>query len=167
MRILTILGVAAMMTLGAHGAAAAQDAGRPQRLQLAERFVQLSMGSELDRLLRDMVEQQLAQAPDMDPAQREWMRANMPTLTREFLDDLAGDLAAVYADDFTVEELEALIRFYDSPMGQSIATKQFELGTRSQEILMGSLVRFLQKLEAKFCAEFECEAASTTASRTK
>lgn len=167
MRILKILGLVAALTLGAHGIAAAQDAGRPQRLELAERFVQLSMGSEMDRMLGSLVEEQLAETPDMGAAEREWMRANMPTLTRDFLEDLGRELAVVYADEFTTEELQALVAFYATPLGQSIATKQFEIGARSQELMMGSLVRFLQKLEAKFCAEFSCEDAGAAASRTK
>ena len=167
MRIIAIIGM--VLTLGAAlpTAATAQDPDRARRLSLAEEYVRLSAGEEVEKLVDQMIESQLAASPDMGEAERAWMRRNMPTLTLDFIDDLSGDLAVVYADVFTTAELEALVAFFSTPMGRSIATKQFEVGTRSGEIMSASLIRFLQNMEAKFCAEFECDGPSMGVSSTK
>ena len=58
---------------------------------------------------------------------------------------------------FTEAELNALIAFYDGPMGQDIARKQMELGGSLGEAMQTFQVSFLTELMTKFCGEFDCE----------
>ncbi|MBX9575383.1 MAG: DUF2059 domain-containing protein [Caulobacteraceae bacterium] len=156
MRILSIIFVSLTLSLGAT-AAWAQDGDRARRLELATRFVDLSMGEELPKLVDQIIEEELAANPDMPQEERDWMRRNMPALTMTMIEDIGSQLGPVYADAFTVPELEALVAFYETPLGRSIATKQFEIGARSQEILAGALGRFFERLVTKYCQEFDCE----------
>lgn len=156
MRALHALLLALTISFAAN-AAWAQDGDRARRLELAARFVELSMGEELPRMIDQLIEEELAAAPDMPQAERDWMRRNMPTLTLSMVEDIGRQLGPIYADAFTMEELEALVGFYETPMGRSIATKQFAINANSQDVLAGALIRFFQNLETKFCAEFECE----------
>ena len=156
MRMFSTFLVALSLWVGAT-AAWAQDGDRARRLELATRFVELSMGDELPRMIDQLIEEELAAAPDMPQAERDWMRRNMPALTLTMIDDIADQLGPIYAEAFTVPELEALVAFYETPMGRSIATKQFEIGARSQEVLAGALGRFFERLVTKYCQEFQCE----------
>lgn len=166
MRTLSAFLLAVMISLGATQAWA-QDGDRARRLDLATRFVELSMGEELPRMIDQLIEEELAAAPDMPQAERDWMRRNMPTLTLSMVEDIGRQLGPIYADAFTTEELEALIGFYETPMGRSIATKQFAINANSQEVVGGALLRFFQNLETKFCAEFECEPGPVVVSSGK
>jgi hypothetical protein len=161
MRILTALFVTLVLSFSATSAWA-QQGDRARRLELATRFVDLSMGEELPKMIDQLIEEELVAAPDMPQAERDWIRRNMPALTMAFIDDMAGELGPIYAEAFTLEELEALVGFYEAPMGRSIATKQFAINANSQEVLAGALLRFLQNLETKFCAEFDCGDEPTT-----
>lgn len=155
MRRLQALLLAALVSFGATGAWA-QDDDRGRRLELATRFVELSMGEELPRMIDQLIEEELAAAPDMPQDERDWMRRNMPTLTLTMVEDIGRQLGPIYADAFTADELEALIDFYGTPMGRAIATKQFAINANSQDVVAGALLRFLENLETKFCAEFDC-----------
>lgn len=166
MRILTAFVIIFAISLGA-SASWAQSGDRARRGELAVRFVELSFGDELPRMVDQLIEEQLAQSPDMPEAERNWMRRNMPTLTLDMVDDLARQLGPLYAEAFTTEELEALVAFYETPLGRSIATKQFEVGARSQDMLAGVLTRFFERLITKYCQEFECEDIPTVVASGK
>ena len=79
------------------------------------------------------------------------------SLILEAIDRMAKDMAPIYAETFTIEELEALVTFYSTPLGQAVAIKEFELGSRIDELLGGAMIEFFQTFEAKYCAEFDCE----------
>ena len=155
MRILFVLA----MCLGLMVAvpAVAQDAGAARRMELAEQYIELSLGDNVSKLVTQVIEEELAASPDMSDRERTWMRTNMPPMILEAINQMAQDMAPIYAETFTIEELEALVAFYSTPLGQSVAIKEFELGSRIEELLGSAMIRFFQNFEAKYCAEFECE----------
>ena len=155
MRILAAL--ALCLGLFTAAPAMAQDGDAARRLQLAEQYVELSLGENIAALVGQLVEEDLAESPDMSDRERQWMRANMPPMILEVIDRMARDMAPVYAETFTLEELEALVAFYSTPLGQSVAIKEFELGARIDELLGGAMIQFFETFEAKYCAEFDCE----------
>ncbi|HAJ04425.1 MAG TPA: hypothetical protein DCX75_17460 [Brevundimonas sp.] len=155
MRILAALALCLGLLMAAP--AMAQDGDAARRLQLAEQYVELSLGENIAALVGQLVEEDLAESPDMSDRERQWMRANMPPMILEVIDRMARDMAPVYAETFTLEELEALVAFYSTPLGQSVAIKEFELGARIDELLGGAMIQFFETFEAKYCAEFDCE----------
>jgi len=155
MRILTALVLCLGLLVAAPAVAQDNDAAR--RLQLAEQYVELSLGDNVAKLVGQVVEEELAASPDMSDRERAWMRANMPPMILEAIDRMATDMAPIYAETFTIEELEALVAFYSTPLGQSVAIKEFELGARVEELLGGAMIQFFETFEAKYCAEFDCE----------
>lgn len=155
MRILSV--VALCLGLLVAAPAVAQDSDAARRLQLAEQYVELSLGDNIAKLVAGIIEEELAAAPDMTDRERQWMRTNMPPMILEAIDRMAADMAPIYAETFTVEELEALVAFYGTPLGQSVATKEFQLGARVDELLGGAMIQFFETFEAKYCAEFDCE----------
>ena len=157
MRILVALALCLGLFMAAPAPALAQDPDAARRLQLAEQYVELSLGENIAALVGQIVEEDLAASPDMSDRERAWMRANMPPMILEAIDRMAKDMAPIYAETFTIEELEALVTFYSTPLGQAVAIKEFELGSRIDELLGGAMIEFFQTFEAKYCAEFDCE----------
>ena len=157
MRILVALALCLGLFMAAPAPALAQDPDAARRHQLAEQYVELSLGENIAALVGQIVEEDLAASPDMSDRERAWMRANMPPMILEAIDRMAKDMAPIYAETFTIEELEALVTFYSTPLGQAVAIKEFELGSRIDELLGGAMIEFFQTFEAKYCAEFDCE----------
>ena len=72
MRILSVLAVC--LGLLAAAPAVAQDAGSTRRLELAEQYIELSLGDSISSLVAGFVEEELAATPDMPERERAWMR---------------------------------------------------------------------------------------------
>jgi hypothetical protein len=136
----------------------AQDRDAARRLELAERYITLSMGDNVEKLVGDLIEQELATSSDIPAEERAWMRANMPPLLVTAIERMARDLAPIYAETFTLEELEALADFYATPLGQTIARKQFEVAAREEEVLAVALSQFFEDFATKYCQAFSCDA---------
>lgn len=148
-----------VMTLLFAGTASAQNADAGPRLQLAERYIELSLGDNVSKMVAQMVEEELASNPDMSDRERRWMRANLPVMVLDMINGLARDLAPVYAQAFTIEELESLVTYYSSPIGQAVAAKQFELGAQEQVMMEAALLGFFEAFVGKYCREFDCDDA--------
>ncbi|MFP3468189.1 DUF2059 domain-containing protein, partial [Leifsonia sp. SIMBA_070] len=59
----------------------------------------------------------------MSETERESLMQTASNAFRAGRDELAQALVPVYAKTFSVEELDHMLAFYDSPTGQSIADK--------------------------------------------
>lgn len=137
--------------------AVAQDAAAARRTVLAERYVQLSVGDHLATVMETQIQDELLKTDDLPAAERAWMVANMPDILIRAMDGLMDEIVPLYAERFTEEELQALVSFFEGPLGQSIAVKQMEVGIDMQELLMPVMVEFLTELTTKYCAEFACD----------
>jgi hypothetical protein len=68
-------------------------------------------------------------------------------------DETLQDMAKVYADLFTVDELRAIAGFYNTPAGQTLVAKTLDLQQKSGAILaarMQASMPVLQKLQKEF-----------------
>ena len=154
------------------GTAQAQDEARPQpsasglvrvvmqddpRPALADRLVRLTLRG-MDKFTQETITQQLEAAGDAMPEdQQRWLRRNAPSIVETNLRLMIATITQEYAVRFSEAELNALIAFYDGPMGQDIARKQMELGGSLGEAMQTFQVSFLTELMTKFCGEFDCE----------
>jgi hypothetical protein len=69
---------------------------------------------------------------------------------------LKPDVVKLYADAYTEQELDAIIAFYKSPVGQSVIAKQADLQTKTSAIAqqrMAAVYPELQKLLKDFTAQ--------------
>ncbi|MBU1271661.1 MAG: DUF2059 domain-containing protein [Alphaproteobacteria bacterium] len=164
MRIIGLLTVAALFGLFAVGPVAAQDRGLAQRTALAERVIRLSAGPNFTKVMEAMIADQLAKADTEGQGAEEaaWLRSNAPRMLTAMVDDMMADMVPHYASMFTVEELEAQIAFYDSPVGRQVATKTLQLSAVMNEITMEHLTVFIEELMTKYCAQFDCETGGQT-----
>lgn len=61
-------------------------------------------------------------------------------------DSLKDDYIAVYAETFTAQELQGLVDFYKTPVGQSFIAKQPELMRRSMEISQRQMSELMPRI---------------------
>lgn len=155
------------------GAAQAQDA-RPQSVRsdmvqvvvrddprpaLAERLVQMTMRG-MDKFTQETITAQLTNADDaISEEQARWLRRHTPSIIESNLAPLVGAITEEYATRFTEAELNALIAFYEGPLGRDIARKQMETGGALGEAMQKFQLAFITELMTKFCGEFDCGAA--------
>lgn len=131
----------------------------PDKEALAEQLIRLmkleeSMVSSLDRV-KAMAENQthtLAERLGVDLSNPEvaeviHMRVLELVLSEYRWSSLQPAFVKIYADLFSAEELQGLIDFYSSPLGQTLLDKQTELLRRSTEISQRRAAELLPQIE--------------------
>lgn len=133
-----------------------RDDARPA---LAERLVQMTLRG-MDKFTQETITAQLTNADDaMSDEQVRWLRRHTPTIIESNLVPLVGAITEEYATRFTEAELNALIAFYEGPLGRDIARKQMETGGALGEAMQKFQIAFVTELMTKFCGEFDCGVA--------
>lgn len=129
MRILTAL----LLLAFAAAPALAQD-DRPARLDAARQFVQLTTADAVMDPMLDAVwptvNAQLPPAIKSDAATVARLRETFGSEIRNALADQMDELAGLYADTFTLDDLEAYLKFYSSPAGAKLVANQGALMTQ-------------------------------------
>lgn len=143
--------------------AAPDDEAR--RLELAERFVELSQGDSLADLAQTYIDQLLAADTQSEAEHREWFRVNLPREMTNLMTGIMDSLVPVFAERLTVEELTALVEFYETPLGRSIAQKQVEIGMDQGAAMEAAVLQFQVDLMRKFCTEFDCSEPTASGPR--
>lgn len=170
------IAIAAAVLLGAilpAPAVSAQDgqapaAGAPsaRQLELTRRYIDLTMTEQFEDSLRQVI---VAQA-EIDPNAR-----SLPDADRRFIAELAAELTTdmipqmldamtpVYARTFTEAELEAMIAFYDTPLGKSIIEKTMIAMPEANAAAMSVMPQLMDKMAARMCQYYGCDAAELQA----
>ena len=169
----TILGLALTTTAYAQEApeeslvtaVPAQDDDAARRLELAERYVELSQGDSLADMARTYIDEMLAAETQFEAAHREWFRVNLPREMTSLMTGIMDSLVPVYADRLTVEELTALVEFYETPLGRSISQKQVEIGMDQGVAMETAILQFQVDLMRKFCTAFDCSEPAASGPR--
>ncbi|TAJ56095.1 DUF2059 domain-containing protein [Brevundimonas sp.] len=163
MRIVILL--LAAVWLGLAAPAAAQDAaGDARRLALAEQYLEVTQGETLEKSINAYFDEAFAKS-EMPDDQRDWLTRNMSVAFEQAMQATFADLTDDVAELFSEEELEAMIAFYDTPLGRSITEKNFEFGVRLETVMTPHLTEVFTQLGEKFCVRFECEAGEEAASK--
>lgn len=156
MRVLMVLALG--LCLFAAGPADARQDDEARRLALAERYLQVTQGPSLRKTIQGFFEDTFAKA-GAPTDEREWLSANMSAAFDVAIQATFAELTDDVAEIFTVQELEALIVFFDTPLGRSVSDKSFELGIRTQAVMAPHLIAAMTQLGEKYCARFECSDA--------
>ncbi|MFT4955351.1 MAG: hypothetical protein ACI8U3_001739 [Brevundimonas sp.] len=144
---------------------AAPDDDAARRLELAERYVELSQGDSLADMAQTYIDELLAADTQSEAAHREWFRVNLPREMTNLMTAIMDGLVPVFAERLTVEELTALVDFYETPLGRSIAQKQVEIGMDQGMAMEAAVLQFQLDLMRKFCTEFDCSEAAASGPR--
>jgi hypothetical protein len=127
----------------------------------------LEQEPSLDKMLDSVVEQMVADQVDATEEQQAWTRANVPDLIEQNLGGLIDSTETLYAENFTTEELRALVEFYESPIGRVIAVKQIEVSALQGQERLTYMQGFVTDYRAKYCAAFDCPTGTTQSNRGK
>ena len=95
---------------------------------------------------------------------------NMEELNRSMMDLAAKELnweklkdpfINIYAESFTAEELEAMIKFYESPVGKKLVEKQPEMQQKTMQLMQTIMMKLMPEFDklAKDFAEKHKKAA--------
>lgn len=158
MRIISLV-LATWIALASAGTAGAQSADLERRTDLARELIAVSSGPNLAKSIERYALSEIEKAAEgQDSDEASWVRANMPSMIGRMITRMMADLEPVYAEAFTIEELEAQIAFYRSPVGRGIAAKSMEVGIGQEAVMQTALMGLLTEFQSKFCAEFSCDA---------
>lgn len=134
------------------------------RLALADRYLALTVDLDVDKLMREQMEQGFAGSP-ATPEQRTWMTEQMTGMFEEVINKAVRDVRSGVAELYTQPELEALVALYESPLGPSLARKNMEAGMMMQEAMMPHLLTGMTGVFEKYCVRFDCEALGAAAAK--
>ena len=152
--------------------AAADAADLAKRKELAEKLITtLKIGDnfprlfeqikkmQMDMLARQLKGKQLQNAEEINTAIMDLMNKELSW------DKLKGKFINLYGEAFSVEELDALIKFYESPIGKKLVDKQPEIQQKSMVITRGLLTDIMPKIQTltKEIIEKQLKAAAAPA----
>jgi hypothetical protein len=138
--------------------AVTQDAELAAKEALVRRYFEVS---QFEKMMNSMMEQMIAPMlnndsipPEKIPVVREAVLEGFGNVLPQMMEAFVEQ----YAATFTLEELEQLVAFYESPVGRSIMTKTMVLAREAG----GMIERFSPIMEAEMrrqlCARIDCPA---------
>ena len=159
MRILAILMASTIVALAAPETGA--QAAAPN--STGQAAIEADKAALLDRYftaigLRDLVVAQVGAMFDsqdlsgLDPDDATALVAAMKEASEQILPLLIGEFAVLYAEAFSLAELEGLVAFYEGPVGRSLMEKTRALAERTGDIFP----RYQRLFEERVCARLGC-----------
>ena len=152
--------LAATMSLAALPAAAQQQEIAPEHLALARKYIDLTDKANvyegmLLSVAIDTMRTIVQQNPELVDQTDEAIKKSLDAY-KEKKGDLLDQFARVYALNFSQEELTQIVAFYESPVGQKLATANATLNENIQTVVgvfEGNLGReFFAKVRAELKA---------------
>lgn len=136
------------------------------RLALAKQIVELTRATEaIENMMPEMVEQQLSarlamgKVDSLSEAQQAALDAAVDEFSGEFIkamQPLLTEMAIVYAEEFSAEEMRELIAFYETDLGQRLVDVNISLeadfAVKRQRWARSSIMPAAQKLSQKIKA---------------
>ncbi len=177
--VLLIAAVAALSFTGlscAASASAQTTAARPAaeakqdalKLQLANRFITLMQGDQMGEAMGQMMAAMTpASLADASTAEIAEYRSLMTEISTRMMPRIFEVMAPIYADIFTVEELQALVAFYESDLGRSMMTKSYAAAPRIAEAMQSAMPAIMSDMASVICDRFECSAEELRALKSE
>jgi len=140
-----------------------------ENLALARRVVAITT-PDYDKMILAQMQAGLAEARlhEADPEIGKWMDKNAGPILLPHMRTLLDQITTVYAQRFTTAELEAMLAFYESPMGRVIAGKALSIGVEVNALVNPIIEAYATELLTRMCGEFDCgEGKSQPAARSK
>ncbi|WP_296819084.1 DUF2059 domain-containing protein [Brevundimonas sp.] len=150
--------LAGLLILAAPVAAAAQEADdRAHRLALAERAIEAMQGEQLaDQMTQIMQAFPGPETAGMSGEERIIFDEVMADTMDWMMSAMLERMSSLYADIYTTEELQALVDFYESPVGQSVMRKSLEATPQIIEMTRALIPETMRRTINGLCDRFEC-----------
>lgn len=141
---------------------ASQAAPSARQLELTRRYIDLMMSDQFDSALTEMISDAIASdggAQNLPEADRRFLTELTTELTTDMVPRMIEEMTPVYARILTVEELEALVAFYETDIGRSVVAKTTVAMPEANRAAMSVLPQMLEKMAARICQHYGCTAA--------
>lgn len=141
--------------------AAAPGQPSARALALAERYVAAihmdqnfaKIMTPLGRMLMDEFKTQgVTVSPEFSKALQESMVESGTELMKEMLKRITPQIARIYTED----ELQAMVDFYESPVGQSILAKTGQVTEASAAIMPDLMPAYQADMQRRLCTKIDC-----------
>jgi len=133
----------------------------PEAIALAKRFF---VAAHLDATMHDLIKSLMPMEIDAmskniapeTPEQKAALIAAIEQAFDEWTPTYFDRVAIVYAQVFTLEELRAMVSFYESPIGQSITSKSAILAPVVTQEMKAQLPALTALMRKHLCERMDC-----------
>lgn len=136
----------------------------PDQLALARKYVDLTDKVDIyGTTVTDTAAQTLQQVLKLNPTLGDQAVAAVTAVVQEYKGhrgDLLDQIARIYAQHFTSDELQQYVTFYASPAGQKLATTNFDINQQLQKIMQLFSINLKTEFYAKVRAELKAKGVS-------
>jgi hypothetical protein len=164
MRIVAVVAAVLAVSAGSAVAQEAPDAARQAQRERADRYLELAQGSGMAKAVRQQLDEFYGNG-SVPEDQRVWLTENMAAMYEDVMELVVAEMRDDVADEFTAAELDALIAFYDTPIGRSIVNKEAEISLSMEQAMMPHLMTRMAAVGEKFCLRFDCSAMGEAAQK--
>jgi hypothetical protein len=126
---------------------------------LAREYLNLTMTDQFEGVVRQMLGAEFENDSEMQalPEEDRRMILNLTAeLTADMVPQMITEMVPVYATTFTEEELTALVAFYETPLGRSIADKSIQVMPEADRAVMSVVPQLLEKMATRMCQHYGC-----------
>ena len=157
----TILGLALTTTAYAHESEAAKapalllvqatpEDDAAHRLQLAERFIELMQVDQMGEMMQGLASSMVP------PHEQRFLTDALSDAVGQLTPRIFEAMAPIYAEIFTLQELQDLVAFYESPTGVALVSKSYEALPQITAAVNGIMPEILNDMATNLCASLEC-----------
>jgi len=157
----------------AASATAAAPSANPKSEALARRYLKaIHFESLMDTMMGAMLplitDSAAKQAPNLTAADRAKLTDIVRASMREFYTPkMIERMVPIYAATFTEAELEAIVAFYESPVGQAVVAKSPSLAPKSADVARELIPELQRDVAQRICAAVSCLTAPATAPKAQ
>ncbi len=127
--------------------------------ELARQYLNLIMTDQFEGVVRQMLGTEFENDAEMQALPEEDRRMILSLtaeLTADMVPQMITEMVPVYAATFTEEELTALVAFYGTPLGRSIAAKSIAVMPEADRAVMSVVPQMLEKMAGRLCQHYGC-----------
>lgn len=139
--------------------AAAQGAEQQAKAALVRRYFE---AIQFDKLMNVMMESMMVSMTESSRLPEDKIPVMREAVLEAFgnvLPQMVDANIEIYAEAFTLEELEQLVAFYESPVGRSLMAKTVVLSRQSGEMMQRFQPIMQEEMRRQLCARMECPTA--------
>ena len=159
MRVSKALAGAAALSILAAGSAVAQPAPDAEREALAQQIYQLMGAQTLNATsgaLKAMMSSMTGQAGGADVVRARAMQAALSDSLERMMPKVLQGTVQIMAQDFTTEQLRAMLAFYQSPTGQAVLQKMPQITQQSVRLSLSLVPQMMRDFETDYCGRITC-----------
>ncbi len=143
------------------------DEGLAKRRDLAERYFKAvhiddTMRRAMASMIPAMMDQATRQTPNLPAGTREAMVEAAQGAAGDIVPKVEARMSEIMARKFTTEELESILAFYESPVGQKIVEKTAEISSSVGPMMADLMPGVQQDMLRRFCAKVDCSTMPKT-----